>query len=434
MKGYAAETTADGLVVKGVPIFVECTRGEHEFDRDWISKAVEHAKARASEGYFPPLHVRHHREDGDPVVAAGFFRITHAAPIPFQGEERMAIFADLVVTNAMVAQDVAMKRLPWRSVEIYDAKKPSIDTLALLDHEAPYLELPMLFIDSIDGRPSGSTPGASLVTPQEPVAASFERGAGMALLFRFDPDSDSKGEKAEKQGDKDGEAKEEEKMADGAEDESPAKATEENVRAVIAAIEAGTISVQDFELLVSAIRAKAEAGEHAKNEDKSQAPAPGSAKMTKTTTEVAALRGEIDGLRAELAAQKAEAETAKAVDAAMQRLARKPLGAGLKEQLLAFCKAHGLPAFEAYVSGLEKAVGDVPDHIGRTTGTSASQHSAAVLKYQAKGPAALERAVKLARTYKELASFGKARWTEEQFLAINMAAAVSTEEQQEEEN
>lgn len=417
--GYHAETTADGLVVRGVPIFVECTRGDHEFDRDWIEQAVANAKDRAAEGYYPPLHVRHHGEDHGSVLAAGFFRITGSGPLRFQGEERTAVFADLVITNTVVASDILGKRLPWRSVEIYDVKKPSIDSLALLDHEAPYLELPMLFISTINGRSPGEADEAGLVTPHAPVAASFRRGAGMALLFKFDPDSDKKAEAD------DGDAK------DAADDagEAASAATSDGVRAVIAAIEDGTISVQDFELLVAAIRAKTEGGgEQAArdNDDKSPAPAPGSAKMTKDNTEVAALRGEIDGLRAELAAQKAATEMANAVDAAVQRLSRKPLGAGLREQLTAFCKAHGLAAFEAYVSGLEKSVGDAPEHFGRSSraGSATAQHSDAVLKYQAQGPDALERAAKLSRTYQHLVRLGKARWTEEKFLAINMQQAI----------
>jgi hypothetical protein len=423
MLGYDAKTTPDGMVIAGVPIFVECERGEHKFDADWIKAAVQHAKDRAAEGYLPPLHVRHHGDDG--VVAAGFFRITHAAPIMFHGEERMAVFADLVLTNGVVAVDVTQKRLPWRSVEIYDAATPSIDSLALLDHEAPYLELPMLFLKSIDGVPVDAR--SVEVTPNAPVAASFRRGRAMALMFRFDKGADG--------GEKDGDdEKSGEKLESDKGDDVGDKAVEgdvaTSVKAVIAAIEAGTISVSDYELLIAAIKAKTEAKEtEESDQDKNPAPAPGGSTMSKNT-EIAALRGEIDGLKAELAAQKAEAETAKAVDGAMQRLSRKPLGANLREQLTAFCKAHGLAAFEAYVAGIEKSVGDAPEHFGRSRGHSGATHSQEVLRYQKDGPASLERAAQLSRTHAALVRAGLARWSEEEFLRINMGLVPSVGDEQ----
>ena len=41
--GYKA-TEKDGvLVIHNVPIFVECQRGEHNFDKNWISQAVAKA-------------------------------------------------------------------------------------------------------------------------------------------------------------------------------------------------------------------------------------------------------------------------------------------------------------------------------------------------------------------------------------------------------
>lgn len=150
MHGYSATRDAQGiLTIHRVPIFVECSRDEHQFDASWISQAVNRANRAAAEGYFPPLHIRHH-EAGQEVRPAGYFKIVGTSPIQFKGAMRVAVLADLVVTDPAVQDEVLAKRLPYRSVEIFDADEPNLDSLALLDHEAPYLELPMLMVSQVD--------------------------------------------------------------------------------------------------------------------------------------------------------------------------------------------------------------------------------------------------------------------------------------------
>ena len=87
-------------------------------------------------------------------------------------------------------------RYPYRSVEIFDpAGPPKINGLALLDHEAPYLELPMLFANEVDDATTGH-PGVASATfqlnyshgPGELMLGSMRRGKRAILLFRFNPD------------------------------------------------------------------------------------------------------------------------------------------------------------------------------------------------------------------------------------------------------
>ena len=152
--GFSAhmEDTPQGkaLIVHRVPIFCECERPDHDisFDRDWIGQAVEAAKRGESEGYLPPLHVVHHGS-GEPVRRAGMFRVTGTGSIQLHGTPRLAIFADLIVTDPAAIEDVLAGRLPYRSVEIFKRDVAKIDTLALLEHEAPYLELPLLMISKL---------------------------------------------------------------------------------------------------------------------------------------------------------------------------------------------------------------------------------------------------------------------------------------------
>lgn len=154
MTRYRATRQADGaLVVHDVPVFAECERGKFKADAEWIGDAVAYAKRAEVEGYFIPLHVNHHdfkgRENPPEVLAAGFVRITRAGPITLQGRDRVAVYADLVVTNPEVQAWVLQHRLPYRSVEVLNPSEARISSVALLDHEAPFLELPMLAVGDV---------------------------------------------------------------------------------------------------------------------------------------------------------------------------------------------------------------------------------------------------------------------------------------------
>ena len=158
--GYDATRQGDGsLIIHRVPIFCACERSNIEFDDTWISSAVMKSKQHEREGYLAPLHISHHEPvetANEPVKACGYFRVLGTEPITFRGSRRTAVMADLVITCPETQQEVMAKRLPYRSVEIFDTTMPAFDGLALLAHEAPFLELPMLMVANLKDQLNGT--------------------------------------------------------------------------------------------------------------------------------------------------------------------------------------------------------------------------------------------------------------------------------------
>jgi hypothetical protein len=460
--GYKASRDAQGvLTIHAVPIFVACSRGEMTFDDAWIAQAVAKAKQAEAEGYLPPLHVRHH-EDGpsltEQVRAAGYFRITGTGPITFKGTSRVAVFADLVITDPMVREDVLAKRLPYRSVEIFDVTAPAIDSLALLDHEAPYLELPMLMVADVDEAP-GARPNtnptlgfanATFANPwrapraqrQEPVLAFFHRGRSAHVITEDQMANKTTAEDEAKKGaklaadakdaakcaadgqpekkpeDKKGDKKPDEKMAEGGTD----------VGAIVKAIKSGSISVADMDAIMAAIKEQ-EAGKETPEADgaaKTAAPAsaPGEA-MTKGQPDeaFARLAGENLALKARLDERDAADQRRDDVAAALKRLEGRPLGSDLEGKLLAFHKEHGAKSFKDHVDAIAQTFGALPRSNSAAADYLAQSErvSEAVMAFQKDGSAAMERAAAFSREWAELRRHNCARVDEKTYVAINMA-------------
>ncbi len=444
--GYRATRAADGtLTIHHVPIFVECKRGDVTFDMEWIRTAVTKAKQAEKEGYLPPLHVRHHDPKAimpEPVRAAGFFRITGIEHITFKGEPRPAVFADLVVTDPMVREDILMKRLPYRSVEILSVADPALDSLALLDHNAPYLELPMLMIAEVNetGASAARSPivaSATFASPwrgrsvqsEEPVVACFRRGQSAHVItedhmttateekkFAKDGEDAKPADKGGKdtKGDKGGE-----KMADGE--------GGMDVKSIIKAIEDGAITVADMDAIKAAITAY-ESGKPETEDTTAGGPAPaavpGGESMKKGPMDeaLAKVAGENAALRARLDAREAGDQRREDVAEAMQRLDGRPLGADLKEKLIAFHKDHGPKAFAAYVDSMAKTFGTLPrtDASADAFASQANEAPAVAMTFQAAGTDAVAKATKFSREWADLNSRGMVRMSEERYVALNM--------------
>jgi hypothetical protein len=419
--GYRASRAGDVLTIHEVPIFVECERNGVAFDATWIASAVEKAKVAERDGYLPPMHVRHHDRAtaaADAVRAAGYFRITGARIIAFKGEKRTAVIADLIVTDADVREDVLAGRLPYRSVEIFDVDKPSLDGLALLDHEAPFLELPMLVVSK------PPIPGGTFarewsidVDAASPALACFRLGSGAHLLFRAEDKTMAETEspaKARRKREPNLFAKDDEdddeKMQDGGID----------AKAVAKAIEDGSISLADMDMIEAAIQKRKAAG--APEDVEAPALVPGGESMKKGNDmdeRFARLAGENAAMRAEVEAMKAEAARRREVGEAMQKLAGRPLGADLEVRLVAFHKEHGSKAFAAYVDAMARAVPQADDDVATDSGEQVNI-SAAAMKFQKDGPDAVERAAKFAREWRTLRDRGYTRLSEERYVEINM--------------
>ncbi len=179
--GYVAVDNGDGMfTIRDVPIFAEVPAGEkgapRPIGRPWMVAALQRNKRRAVEGFLHPLHIRHH-DMVDQTEPAGHFELTRIAPLRFDGKTRLTMFADLHV-HEDVYQRVKARKLPYRSVEVFDWSEPDINSLALLDTDEPFFRFEMLQIR--DEIPAG---GKASRFKADPVAAFVRSRRGGAYLF-----------------------------------------------------------------------------------------------------------------------------------------------------------------------------------------------------------------------------------------------------------
>ena len=440
-------TKDDGKTVfHDVPIFAECERGELVFGAEWVSAAVAEAKSRELDGYLPPLHVRHHEPDTamtDAVRPAGVFRITGCQPLTFKGQRVLAVFADLIVTDADLAEEIERMRYPYRSVEIFDPEgPPKINSLALLDHEAPYLELPMLLAREIDDRRTparlaqlredGRDVNVAHATdftlhyrrdPKSRVVASARDGQKASLLFRFsdtDTMTDTTHPDPADQADKPAATFADEKgeEAEDMQDEAGGM----DVASVCEAIKSGEISVADMALIEDAIIAQRGAVAEDEGEEAAPAPVPGAEIMrgdSKASAIFARQQARIDALEANMAARDAADQRAKDVSEAMTRLDGRPLGADLEQRLTNFHAKHGAEAFGEYVGELARTAAPMPaGSDAHVNFNGQPQVPASAMLFSNLGSEALEHAARFAREYGQLRGI---RASEESYVKTNMA-------------
>jgi len=456
--GYRATRTDDELTIHRVPIFVTCSRGEMEFDEKWLKAAVKKALQAEGEGYLPPLHIRHHEpstEANNAVRAAGFFRILGTERITFKGDRKLAVMADLIITDSQAADEVLKKRYPYRSVEIFNKDVPSIDGLALLDHEAPFLELPMLMVREVDDQSRRYAMRLETV-PAGPVAALFRHGSHASLLMRAEDMTETTTEEAAKTAPEpkqavlfaeDGKPPMPPGKEEGAEPEGDGEEGEEDggtkltVEEICAAISSGAISVADQNAIAACIQEALAAAPQAQAPAAPQqgvapgaAPAAAPVPMKKAMTDsdlaaqFAALKGENEGLKARLDERDAADRRRDDVSAAMKRLEGRPLGADLEDRLVAFHKDHGPKAFGAYVESMATAIGVLPPSDKGRDLTTERNASPVVMKYQEHGSAAVDRALGFRSEWQQLRERGATSLSEERYLEINMGRVLTPED------
>lgn len=472
IKGYRATEDGETLIVHDVPIFVECERGENVFDADWIREAVALAKKEAAGGYHPPLHIRHHEmatELNDSVRPAGFFRITGAKSMTFKGEKKLAIFADLHVTHFDARHDIIANRLPYRSVEIFNVDEPGIGSLALLDHEAPYLQLPMLFVDVEKRDANGeilptyatasfSNPWAKSKRPPSGLVACFRRGES-AVIITKDPsmeDDQNTNDEAETvestetgaqnfnappfEKKDDGEEGTEGGEAEGDESTESPEPAKLDCGAVCDAIMDGSITVADYKNIRAAMdqqEAAAAAAEQPQPnpmqpgapaaQQPAQAPAPNQAMSNsddskQITAREATLQGRIDALEAANAERDAADTRRRDVDEAMQRLEGRPLGADFRSKLEDMHTSGGPEAFRKYVDSMVDTFAAAATGDGARAAAFAAQSedlSPVAASFQEEGPEAVELAAKFSAEWAQLRGF--TRMSEEEYVKTNMA-------------
>jgi hypothetical protein len=455
--GYKA-TEKDGvLVIHNVPIFVECQRGEHNFDKNWISQAVAKAMQAEKEGYLPPLHVRHHTgSQDDGVRPAGFFRIVGTGLMTFKGQPSLAVYADLHITDPSVREEVLSKRLPYRSVEIFDVDAPALDSLALLDHEAPYLELPMLMVADISEseQPVTAANGVASATfynpwlqrrgdVKQPVVACFRRGSSAILLIEDDINMNKQNKKrasfaAESESypqDQMEAVKDKPEM--GMEDAAPVQDKPEekmqdeggmNVAAICDAIRNGAMSSEDIAAIQAAL-AESQSGGSPETEDTEEAePVPMAESMKALPAgigqQMARIAGENAVLRARLDEREAADRRRDDVTVALAKLEGRPCGSDIKERLFAFHKKHGAEAFGEYVDSMVNTFGELDGLVDHGVANFARTEDfipPVAMKWTKDGPEAVERAARFAREWKDLRGRGLTRQSEERYIELNMS-------------
>lgn len=475
--GYSATDTDDALVIHRVPIFVECERDGINFDAAWIGAAVSKAMKRQRGGYMPPLHVRHHN-DGEAPIAAGFFKVTGTGIIDFQGTRRSAVLADLIITDPGTRAEVMAKRLPYRSVEIFDVAAPGFDSLALLDHEAPFLELPMGFVNKVKNEATGKADDTVRIRVTQPgrgasdddananfrmtgsvnggpVVASFSHGSTSMLLFRHHPESEpitdqdmtTKAKTPEELA-ADAAAATQQAVADAAAatnfeadgDKPPAggddddkedkdmEAAAVDVSTIVKAIADGSIPVKAMDELLAAIQeAQSKA---AQPEPEPEAAPAGAEAMSKNpdAAKIVTMQAQIDALKANDERRDAEVARDKDVDSAFDRLKDRPLGANLRAKLADYHTKFGAEAFKVHVDTLAETVHAIPSDTDpdsmdfRATGGADSE---AVMKFAAKegvSDAQAQRARHFSRVWRDLNSRGMVRQSEDRYIEVNMQA------------
>ena len=361
--------------------------------------------------------------------------------------------ADLVITDPATQQEVLNKRLPYRSVEIFNVEKPSIDGLALLDHEAPFLELPMLMISEVDGQrtdslhalgnsDSGNFRESWFMESRrddEPAVACFRHGNKAHLLFQEELTvnktkdtkvlEDVKNAQPMNFGGDDDKPKEENNYekngADNGDDEDMENGGYD-VAGVVSAIESGEISVADMDSILAAIQAQqsdSTTEEEEAPEEAAPAAVPGESMKNKSLHEqFASMQGENESLRADIDTMKADALRKEQVAESMLRLGDRPLGADLEERLISFHSDHGAKAFIAYVDGLAKTTGVLPgdNGTGNAFQSQLGKTPEVAMKYQEQGTDAIDTATAFAREWEELRNSGHTRMTQDRYVEINM--------------
>jgi hypothetical protein len=150
---WRAKRNADGTyTVRGVPILADhvAPASKKKIDAKWLKAAVEEAKTRRDQdGFRAPVHVGHHdltKPGQDGTEEAGYFNPTGVVKAMFEGKPRDVVMADLENIPPEVFKRMREGRLPYRSVEILDVNKPSIDSLALLSTRVPYFRFKPLTV------------------------------------------------------------------------------------------------------------------------------------------------------------------------------------------------------------------------------------------------------------------------------------------------
>ncbi len=438
---YKFRTNDDGsFTILDVPIMSEVPPGEkgnkNKVSREWMKKAVLKAQQRAKlDGYMAPLHIDHH-DTGKSTSPAGFIIPTRVGKMKYEGKNLWTVFANLEVQGPIM-EKIRRKELPYRSVEIFGwDKPPEINSLALLSDEVPFFRYPVLTLG--DELPNGVQ-----TFQNRPLSAYREAEAGVAILFNFQPNTrvkmaddekkEDKGEKVEMK-EEELESRAERADVDKYEYEEGKKAEEKEEKKDMGAnFEEGSQEFFDkmFDLLrrvadaVGVDSDEAEVEETVEveiEEEEALAPAE-DMKLRGRSTLVAKLSGKIAALEARAKQQDRSTKIDSIVNRGMKALAAWSPDEDLRVQMAEIAKGATNPvrSVRTFVRTYKNTVPKTPP----STFEEYSSHAAVadhpeVMKFQAEGPEAFEKAQEASKMYDELSERGVIESSREAFLATTL--------------
>jgi hypothetical protein len=451
---YTAKENPDGTWnIQDVPVFCTHTRElpngkKLTINRRWLDDALHASVKRFVEDqYLAPLHIQHH-EFGKDVKRAGFFKMRSVKRATYEGKACWMAFADLVGVPPEIFARIRAGELPYRSVEILDARKRQIDSLALLDHEVPFFRLPNLTIGTevqfkVAHRPERC---ADLLEPMLAYRAKDEDG--VSILFDFGEETMSKfnifaaEDKKEEVLAQDEEKKDEVVAQEEEETEDEEKVTveltedEEEQDDVTAQeddapggdvdrdglLEMVTQLGEGVKALASALGTEAPESDDVPQPVEMQAQAPKVIRKAdetvgvyseKSAIEIASLTGRVDSLEAD----KAEKSL---VEKAKKELTRYGLADSLIEKRVKDALSYGgAKAVSVYIATVkENARVDPPSKFdGEVRGKTLTNMGLEATKYGALGPKALERAQFYANEYDTNSKMMKLSYSKDEYVA-----------------
>lgn len=402
---FNATDNGDGTwLIQDVPVFCECKRGEDVYDLEWLERAFNRLEQAKDEGHRPPVHVYHHVTGEPKPTAAGMMSPKRIGTMRWRGVPRKAIFVDILITDEEVFQRIASKRLPYRSVEIYNGE---IISCSLLDSEAPFIEMPMTTIRGADVAPATKAPFEASTTA--PVLAFKKAGEVTHAITEFHMADDLKLKSLTfdaantstpfswsmadggitTSGDwpalklfmEDGEEDEGSK-SDEAEDMEAEGGPD--AKAIVKAIESGDISISDFDAIKAAMDSRASGDDEAAEDEAPEGPpapqeGPGELMQApKGANFDADTHAELIAMKKRLDEKDADDGAAKFAKTTAAKFMDRNMGEGFEDEVKAFALEHGMDAAEAtYAKLLDKvppaagpdfesamaAQNDVPDEV-----------------------------------------------------------------------
>lgn len=353
---YRAEQDADGTwTIRDVPIFSEVTerytrngkKAQLPCTRDWLSKAVDRARAQfEGSAYLAPLHVNHYGDD-EKVDRAGFFLPTRVGEATVDGKRLPTIFADLLKIPATVYSKIKDLTLPYRSAETRLTGEPEVQSLALLS-KPPHFKYPLLTVGEERANPA--------------LCFSVEPHSKARLLARFEED-DVTEKTPPKDGDKKPPVEGKDEKSEG--EEEPSEMDElEGADPMSAQI---LQALQSIDAKLTALTGGATAAAGVVPGATAGTGTPSGAKVAgfEASPDVAKALAERDGRITALEGQvqqfKSETEKRDSKAKAMKRLAKFALPGNVEEQIDGVFKSGGAVALEAFCDGVEKFGTPLPD-------------------------------------------------------------------------